>query len=323
MTGTPANTGTASALAGVVVVTFFPEGDYCGRLRRMATQGGAMVVVDNASAPHARMVLERLCGEQGWRFLGNERNRGIATALNQGMAELRKRGFEWALCFDQDSDPAPGFAEALVGSWRNHRKRDTVAVVGASYLEQPTGRKYRVLCGHRWCPLAFEKAPVGESDLDSVNMVITSGSLNRISTWAELGGFDDGLFIDLVDTEYCLRAQSAGWVVAVSARARLEHRFGDRTTKTVFGIRFGPTNHSALRRYYMARNLPRVICRHGCKYPHWVVFELCALGLNFTRVLLGEDRRWRKILGMLWGTYHGLLGRSGPAPKNVVKRLAR
>ena len=112
-------------------------------------------------------------------------------------------------------------------------------------------------------------------------------------------------------------------MVAVSARARLEHCFGDRTTKTVLGIRFSPTNHSALRRYYMARNLPPVVWRHGWKQPHWVVFELCALWLNFIRVLFGEERRWRKIQGMLWGAYHGLCGKRGAAPDQVVKRLAR
>jgi rhamnosyltransferase len=152
-------------------------------------------------------------------------------------------------------------------------------------------------------------------------MAITSGCLTRIAAWAQLGGFDETLFIDFVDTDYCLRAQRAGWTIAVSAQAQLQHSLGKRSVCQIAGIELRPTNHGPLRRYYIARNRIRMICRHGVHVPHWLVFEVCWTLYNLFRVLVAEKDLWRKFRAEIWGAWHGLRGKTGRAPEPVIRHF--
>jgi rhamnosyltransferase len=308
---------------GVVVVTYHPTGDYARRLQQMAAQGAVMVVVDNGSTPEKRDALARLCREQRWVFIPNATNLGIAAALNQGMREVEAHGLGWALSFDQDSEPAAGFSEALLTSCGQQPRPAAIAMVGVSHSDLSTGVRQRILRPNPRCRLFFQKVSVAETDLASVTMVITSGCLTRVTAWRQLGGFDEALFIDFVDTDFCLRARAAGWLIVVSARAQLAHALGERAFRRFLGVQFHPTNHNALRRYYIARNRLRLVVRHGWRAPHWLLFELCATGLNLVRIVTVEAGRRRKLLGEAWGTCHGLVGRCGPAPSVVIERLTR
>jgi rhamnosyltransferase len=150
--------------------------------------------------------------------------------------------------------------------------------------------------------------------MPDVSMVITSGSLVNTVDFGSLGGFDEGFFIDYVDTDFCLRCRAAGWRIAVSADARLEHHLGRRETRELAGMVFHPTNHPPLRHYYIARNRVAMIRRHGWREIHWLSFEGAATGLWLFRVLAFERQKITKLRAMVLGTWDGLLGRFGECP---------
>ena len=124
----------------------------------------------------------------------------------------------------------------------------------------------------------------------------------------------DGFFIDYIDTDYCLRVSRSRRTVAVAGDAMLHHRLGARKKHGLLGREFRSMNHAPFRHYYMARNRVAVWRRHALAVPHWATFDLCFAAYNYMRVLLFEERRWAKIQSTLRGTWHGLLGRSGPMP---------
>lgn len=300
---------------GVVVVTYHPAGEVEARLAMMAAQGGALVVVDNDSGPEARARLGEICTRRGWELLANPENLGLGIALNQGVRRLAERGFLWALMFDQDSEPSAAMSERMLDTLRNHSEGGRVAIVGANFREAATGRRHRILRRHPRMPGFFQKIAPGTDDMAGVSMVITSGSMVRVADFDALGQFDEGFFIDYVDTDFCLRCVERGRLVAVSAAAQFDHEFGQRTRRRWCGMELQPTNHSALRHYYIARNRISMWRRHAWRLPHWAVFDLATAGLWLFRVLAAEDDKWKKIRAMTLGTWDGLLGRTGPCPE--------
>jgi rhamnosyltransferase len=144
--------------------------------------------------------------------------------------------------------------------------------------------------------------------------VITSGSFFSLATWRKLGGFDESLFLDLVDFDYCLRAGAAGHNVAVASDARLAHRRGDKQPVRLFGRTWWPAFMPPLRLHYLFRNRVRLIARHGCHAPHWVVFEFVYVVKILGEILLLEDNKLRKLTACFRGVRDGLLGRSGRLP---------
>jgi rhamnosyltransferase len=298
-----------------VVVTFQPDAGVQGRLAAVCQQVERLIVVDNDSGEPARTLLRNWAESAGAVFIANAENRGLAAALNQGMRRAEDEGFEWVVTLDQDSTPQPGMVAALARSVLAAPKPERVAIVGANTVDErrPEIADRWLLPGH-W-HMGFRRAACRGADLPNVTFVITSGSLTRVRTWRELGGFDEGLFIDFIDHDFCLKAHRIGLEVRVGSDARLLHNMGAKRAVKVAGRRLCPTFHSATRHYYMARNRILVWRRHAWRYPHWWMFDVCFSTLNSVRVFLAEDRRREKMAAMLRGTRDGLLGRRGREPQ--------
>jgi rhamnosyltransferase len=294
------------ALCGLVV-TFHPDEAVTDNLRAIVQECGTAIVVDNGSGPDA---LARLAAVDGVTLVPLEKNLGVATALNRGAGRALKNDCQWVVTFDQDSRPEPGFAAAL---WATHLARPRAAVIGPCIHEEAScAGEYRWVRRHPRWPGCYERVPCRGPWLDHVTMVVTSGSMVELAAWQALGGFEEGLFIDYVDIDYCLRVIRAGREVAVAGGAVLLHRLGARRSARWLGKEFRPMHHAAFRHYYIARNRIIVWRRHALAVPHWAAFDLCFGVYNLFRVLVFEERRWQKIRAMLRGTWDGLRGRKGP-----------
>jgi rhamnosyltransferase len=290
-----------------VVVTYHPDESVTENLRAAVAECAYVIVVDNASGPDDVAAFAAVAGVSVIALPGNV---GLAAALNVGVGRAAEQGYEWVLTLDQDSRPEPGMTAAL---WATHLTLPRAAVIGPRIHEENSDvRRYRwVRRSKRW-PLCFQRAGTDGEDLPEVTMVVTSGSMIEIELWRKLGGFDEALFIDYIDTDYCLRVIRAGRSVAVAGGGVLHHRLGARERRMLMGREFRPTHHAAFRHYYIARNRVMIWRRHALAVPHWAVFDFCFAVFNTARVLLFERDRGAKMAAMLRGTWHGLLGRGGP-----------
>ena len=83
-----------------------------------------------------------------------------------------------------------------------------------------------------------------------VNAVMTSGNIINLKLSKRVGEFEEKLFIDEVDHEYCYRINEKKLKIARLNDVYLSHNLGEITKK--FFIK--STNHNYLRRYYITRN---------------------------------------------------------------------
>jgi rhamnosyltransferase len=123
---------------------------------------------------------------------------------------------------------------------------------------------------------------------------------------------DERLFLDLVDTEYCLRARAAGFRIKVSAAANLAHRRGRKRAVPFLGRTWWPAFMPPLRLRCLFRNQVRVLWSQGWRAPHWSAFELAYTLKIVAEIIFLEDEKWPKLRACVRGTWDGLLGRSGP-----------
>jgi len=66
------------------------------------------------------------------------------------------------------------------------------------------------------------------------DFLLSSGSLVPLDVIDKVGGMEEELFIDQVDTEWCLRARSMGYRVFGAFGAILEHRLGEAHARAWF-----------------------------------------------------------------------------------------
>jgi rhamnosyltransferase len=175
--------------------------------------------------------------------------------------------------------------------------RDRIAVIGSTSFEA---------AGAGW----VGKESGGPPWIEAVN-VITAGSFVSLTVAGRIGGFREGLFVDYVDTEFCLRARARGYRVLASRAPAMTHRIGQPTERWIGPRAVHPTNHSAVRRYYITRNRFYVWRKYWRAEPRYVAKDMLATHKELVKLLLFEQDRPAKLRAMAAGLRDGLRSVSG------------
>lgn len=289
---------------GAVVVTWFPDAGLRARLGAVLAQVARLVIVANdGTAPD----LAGLAGRERVDVIVNARNRGLAAALNQGLARLQAEGFGWFLLLDQDTVVGGSLVAGLAEAYQTFPERDRVGLLVPNYRNRAGG------------PAAYRE----DVPFSVVPAAVTSGSLVSAAALAEAGPMREDLFIEGIDTDFCLRVRARGRVVVASGPVLMTHGAGEATAHRFLGRTVLVTHHSAFRVYLQYRNVTWALCTHYRTDPAWA--RRSVLGLLKRAVLIAcfETGRWDKACALLRGTWHGLRGRLGAAEAGPAAEAGR
>jgi rhamnosyltransferase len=281
-----------------VVVTYHPDSGFADRMERVATQVDQIVVVDNRSQGESVARIQEAAERLGIHLIPNPSNEGIARALNTGVRWAASQGYRWVLTLDQDTLVAPDMVSSLADVFRSNPFPQQAAVIGSNYqdkLSKPTP----------------SENPIESSGFRGREMktVMTSGSLVSMDAFTSIGGFRDDFFIDCVDHEYCLRARSHGYRVLITAKPVMEHGPGAPSEHRLLWKKFPVSNHSVLRRYFMARNTTILVREFAIAEPGWILHYLWDSAKSLFLLCLFETHRMAKLKASIRGFVDGVLGR--------------
>jgi rhamnosyltransferase len=159
-------------------------------------------------------------------------------------------------------------------------------------------------------------APVRDAvsgEWEEAELVITSGSLIPLASHARVGPFREEFFIDYVDMEYCYRARSRGLRVIRTAKPLMSHAIGNYSAHQFLGRKKWTSNHSADRRYYIARNDTVMLREYGnYKFGLWRLKSFARSFRLFKRITFYENEKIKKIAAVWQGWRDGLRGHMGP-----------
>lgn len=165
-------------------------------------------------------------------LLRNPENKGIAWALNALCKRAESDNFQWILTLDQDS-VCP---QNMIALYKEYLP------MADMLCPKIVDRNYGVLDGN-------------SENVETVDKCITSGCLLRLSSWRKLRGFDEKMFIDGVDFEFCYRMKKSGMNILRVNDVVLSHEIGNITVRHFLGFRVIVKNHSPFRKYYIAKNI--------------------------------------------------------------------
>lgn len=244
-----------------------------------------LLMVDNHS-DNIKSIEDSFQKDRRIILLKNPENFGIAKALNQMCAAAINEGFSWILTLDQD----------------------TICPIGTidKFLLHTQDAKNVIICpqfsiqGQNLKLVDPNKVPS-----ESIELCITSASLTRLKTWEALEGFNEWLFIDGVDYDYCIRARRLGGCIIRVNNVIIDHQVGvSQVVRLPFGFVVRIYNHSAFRNYYIVRN-NIFLLKNYWKDLHgfsWVIkffhFELVKL--------VFEQNRIKMMISMFRGIRDGL-----------------
>lgn len=184
-------------------------------------------------------------------LIGDGKNLGIATALNKIFQRANKDNIDWILTLDQDSVVCENMIEIMA----KHIEEKDVLII-CPQIEDIRRKN--------------EKKIIKSQIINDINFCITSGSFMNIKKTLEIGGFDDKLFIGLVDNEICYRVKKNGYRILCDNSIILNHQLGNLTPSKYEKqiLKFGKLIHNKaiqklsykrevnqFRLYYATRNM--------------------------------------------------------------------
>lgn len=262
-------------------------------LMAISPQVEQVYIVDNASDNLAEVesLLQELTEANSFvTLIRNDHNAGIARALNQLMHLGMQQGMDWVLTLDQDS-VCPAH---LISHMLPHALSQKQAGILSPLIEDRS--------------FGLEHTPEAGKELTKRTECITSASLTRLEAWKEAGGFDERLFIDAVDTDFCLSLREHGWLILQVNDVRLLHEIGHGATRHVVCSRtYIAFNHAPWRYYYMARNMVYLSRKHPGFLRPAPFRSILTMTARMMVILLWErEQRLAKCRQVLRGILHGV-----------------
>ncbi len=222
-------------------------------LLRQSRRVEEIIVVDNASSDGTSALVAKQYPQV--TLLRMSENLGIGAGLAAGLsyAALERR-HDWVWTFDQDSVPNNDALESLLKGTESLGNNDgEVGIAAALPVHTQTGICYPPLLwrdGYVKPPAEQLKQPIWFADL-----VISSGCMVRRDVVEKVGLPRTDLFMYFVDFEYCLRARSHGYKIAVVTGSRFAHEMGNAREVRLPGYSGLWPNRAPWGEYYMSRNM--------------------------------------------------------------------
>lgn len=265
-------------IAGVVIL-YYPDENVSQNIATYSSFVDKLFLLDNTEKNYFSPGI----ADEKIVYIADQNNKGIAKRLNQAGKLARFNGFDWLLTMDQDS------------SFNQHDIVRYLECIGAC------PNKHQVsMFGVNYSSLPLDK--INCTSKESLDL-ITSGSIINLAVWEKLSGFDEKLFIDEVDFEYCLRSRQYGYNTIQFTSVCLNHRLGEtvkgRSLKN--GKLTSRNIHSAIRMYYMVRNFLYIRKKYHGKFQEILSARKKSLLIRIKNNLLYNKKRLSVITYLLRG----------------------
>lgn len=281
-------------VAGIVAFRPAPE-HLLGLARAASAEAEHVIVFANGmlAAPLAAALRQA-----GAELIEAECNLGVAEALNVIAQAARLRDARRVMLLDEDATWAAGALAQLSDMLDALQAAGESAAVIGPRIVAPSSAYV--------APRYFSAGGKAHEGARAVRYIITSGSLVCLEAFRNIGPFRSDFFIDMVDVEWCFRAQAKRYSCWCADDVTVAHSVGQGEVRAL-GMRATRQPQFRFRAY--ARNLS-----HCLTLAHVPWLWKARLAANLTRLCLvyqfsAEPGLYRWIWREIWD---GLTGKLGP-----------
>lgn len=201
-------------------------------------------------------------------YIPQKENIGVASALNIVAGLAKKDNYNWLLTMDQDSY-FPG--HEFFNIWKTENQTQNIGLMAASYTHNYD----------RW-------QKEYSIHFNEIHFIVTSGNIINLKAWEHIRGFEDKLFIDEVDHDYCLKLRKNNYRILISKKILMDHQIGEfyNTRNSVLNENRLLNLHSPVRYYYISRNTLFICRKYFFTDFKFVLARIYYLIKRFSKIIL-------------------------------------
>jgi rhamnosyltransferase len=259
-----------------VVVFYKPSKDNISNIDNYIKEVDKLYVVDNTDDDVTRME-----STDKIKYIKLGDNKGIAYALNVGAKKAIDDGYKYLLTLDQDSKMNADILKQM-----------------KDYLKHNKDKKVGLISPYQDIDANDDKS---NKEVEDMIEVMTSGNIIDLEAYQIIGGFKDWLFIDCVDTDYCMNLHKHGYKVLRLNNVVMKHELGNLVVHKLFGKEYPCYNHNPMRRYYIVRNNLYINDMYKDLYPDYCAWLLRVQKGQVKRIIAFEKNKFKKLRMMFRG----------------------
>lgn len=216
-------------------------------IKSYANQVDIVYAFDNTEQNKKNQQYQESLGKiKNLEYIDGQGNQGLSYAINHVAKICLDKGIDWLITFDQDSKV----------------QKDMLQVMKKFIITYKYTNKIGIICPTiKNLKLKYAQ-PVYEYSYHY--RIIQSGALHNLKAYLAIDGYDENLFIDQVDYDYCVRLRANEYQIVKLNSAILEHNVADNEVelKYIHGRKIYVNKFSPMRYYYIFRNSMYCIKKH-------------------------------------------------------------
>lgn len=216
-----------------IVILYNPSFNVIENIKSYSNLVNKLIIYDNSNYSNYDIVKNLKCN---FIYICNYKNEGISHPLNWAILNAKENNADWLLTMDQDS-LLINKSIKNVYSWINCNNINDIAIISPC---------------HKFLKI---KNIYNNSNFTYLSNTITSGSILNLKLLNNNLMFDENLFIDGVDYDFCNRVNELNYKIISLKNYLIKHCLGDYTKSLKFlKYKIDISNHNPIRKYYMFRN---------------------------------------------------------------------
>jgi len=235
------------------VILYHPKKEDLANLFTYCSKVEQVYIFDNTEGKSNENLFTEI--ENSSYFWDGE-NKGLSIRLNEACQRAIEDNFDYLLTMDQDSSFLEENIDCYFNAILNFKNKETIAIFGLEYDKE-------------YLPVKKDQVIIEKKD-----HLITSASVMNLKLFPTIGGFDENLFIDGVDIDYCYAAMTKGLDNIQFKNNYFKHSLGEPVRKgsvtSLYLLKKNVRIHSAIRVYYMKRNMLYLEEKYGALFPEFI-----------------------------------------------------
>lgn len=194
-----------------IVTLYFPDENVKNNITQLSKFVDKVVLLDNTpNSDNSGLFV----GIEKTEYVAYKENLGLSEAFNRYLKTLTENCY--IIFFDQDSFCPENLIVQLKNDYQiSCRKLGKKGTIGPAYFEKNANRL-----------MIPKQKKFVENGIYEVKSIITSGMFTELDVIKPAGFWNDEIFLDMADWDFCWRILRAGFFCCLSTNAVLTHILG-------------------------------------------------------------------------------------------------
>lgn len=274
---------------GIVIVCYYPKKEKLLQLiKNIGYSNNTVVIANNGGMDDLLIYATQKLGGVVIDMGGNV---GLGKAINICANYFYSKNKELLITFDQDSLPDCDYVEKMVNAYNNLKVKDKMlGALSPIFVDSRDLSEYKI--------------GTVKSDSDYPNVLITlqSGLCIPLSVWNK-NKFNEYLFIEFVDTEWCFRINYAGYKIYQINDTIIHHEVSESAPINIMSFKL--LKYNPVRRYFFFRNV-FFLFKQNYIPVYYKIRLLTGCVNRLLSILLLDEDKFVSLRQSLKGIYYGI-----------------